>query len=285
MVQEEKLNQNDTPIPSDILQQSQQAQNVESEDSLFPNIESENTLNDRPSPILTSSSMINIASNGPITNHRNRLINLQTINSASSVTPTMNGLPPHNVSNLGQIGQSPPLLSRNYSHNNFVQQNHDDFQRLLSISPPLSASLNPSNLNISQSTNNSQNKQNNIPSPTNLPLPHFLSINNQTVPVQDISININPQSNTLLNNINITPWRTGINNPMLRVMDIEQIESVEVEEKVMSEENEEKEKKEEKEKEITWQYKHCRCTFRIGTFSCIQINDNGFGWIRPSEST
>jgi len=71
--------------------------------------------------------------------------NLQTIHHRHRSLPSLASLPasvPQNIcdSNINGFPTNMPLLSRNYSHNNFVQQN-SDFQRLLSLSPPMSPSF------------------------------------------------------------------------------------------------------------------------------------------------
>merc|ERR1719361_662214 len=83
--------------------------------------------------------------------------NLQTIHYRQRSLPTSNALPslvPENVCDTNINGfpvsmnsinglpgiSAPPLLSRNYSHNNFVQANAD-FQRLFARSPPISPSF------------------------------------------------------------------------------------------------------------------------------------------------
>eukprot|EP01083_Nonionella_stella_P010394 29638_1 len=91
----------------------------------------------RPTPISTTA-----------INQRSGLINLQTIHSKTSHPPSSDALSTsndntnnNNVAILNelatQMGGGSPLVSRHYSHNNLVEHNQE-FQRFMSISPPMS---------------------------------------------------------------------------------------------------------------------------------------------------
>jgi len=199
----------DTPIPTDMGMVQNLVQ--QSSDSLVhsaPVMFTTNSLGDRPSPILTS---LDAALNNP----RNRLINLQPIQSNISQAINPNGLPSQNGNNgsltnttifthhgnngslsFTNVHNSPPLLSRHYSHNNFVQQNHD-FQRLLSISPPLSPSLTGHNTNQNHTHHGTNNHS----------LPQFLEFRppaNQANAAHDHNQHSNENNNSNNNSNTLT---------------------------------------------------------------------------------
>eukprot|EP01083_Nonionella_stella_P071912 193496_1 len=162
----------------------------------------------RPTPISTT-----------VNNQRNGLTNLQTIHSQTSHPTSSDALPTsndntnnNNVAILNQLATQmsgdPPLLSRHYSHNNFIEHNQE-FQRFMSISPPMSPSLN----GAAHNTNNTSNTISNHHHPSRIPqlLQHFTPAVDTTAPPDDPSNNNTNPNDDLF----IAPWNAAINNPML----------------------------------------------------------------------